>query len=311
MNAVIDLNYIKLLKSEAAELAPTTASSHLTEAIAAGFGFNTNAALRAALKQGPIQADLDDNAAWQRLVEIGADPCPPKGMLRLAAMRPLVKAAMDAMPELTTFGFGVYSPQSKTREQIESEFAKDRAAMLKAGAIEEFDRCYQWLTRLEKTKAINASVSSYGLKHKVERHWRTVAPGGLAYVANGMCIAAAHAAGFKMARVGDSPNAMFNISRRSLKANDSKVNNSSKSSRNETWTVEWSDHRMMRVPNSTEPPANYQRVDCPGEEEAITLALSLIAQDKFYVTIRRGHELVYGLAELQAIAYWHHHDQNS
>jgi hypothetical protein len=41
-------------------------------------------------------------------------------MLRLAAMRPLVKAAMDAMPELTTFGFGVHSPQSKTREPIEN-----------------------------------------------------------------------------------------------------------------------------------------------------------------------------------------------
>ncbi|MBN9682583.1 MULTISPECIES: hypothetical protein [unclassified Corallococcus] len=305
MNAVIDLDYIKLLKREAAELASAAASSHLTEAIAAGFGFKTNAALKAALKQGPIQAALDDNAAWQRLIEIGADPCPPKGMLRLAAMRPLVKDAMDAMPELTTFGLEVHSPQSKTREQIESEFAKDRAAMLKPSAIEEFDRCYQWLTRLEKTKAINASVSSYGLKHKVESHWRTVAPGGLAYVANGMCIAAAHAAGFKVARVGDSPNAMFNISRRSLKANDPKVNSRSKSSLNDAWKVEWSDHRLMRAPNSTEPPASYQRVDCPDEEEAIARALSLIGQNKFYVNIRRGREMVYGLAELQAIAYWH------
>ena len=308
MSAVIDLDYIKLLKREAAELAPTAASSHLTEAIAAGFGFKTNAALRAALKQGPIQADLDDNAAWQRLSEIGADPCPPKGMLRLATLRPLVKGAMDAMPELTTFGFGVYGPRNKTREQIESELAEGRSAMLQPGAIEEFDRCYQWLTRLEKTKAINASVSSYGLKHKIERHWRTVAPNGLAYVANGMCIAAAHAAGFKMARVGDSPNAMFNISLRSLKANEPKVNSISKPSLNDTWMVEWSDHRMLRAPNSTEPPASYKRVVCPDEEEAITLALSLIAQNKFYVTIWRGREIVYELAELQAIAYWHRQD---
>jgi hypothetical protein len=87
MNVVLDLASIKLLKREFAKLAPATASSHLTEAIAAGFGFNTNAALRTALKQGPIQAELDDDAAWQRLVEIGADPCPPRGTLSRAAMR--------------------------------------------------------------------------------------------------------------------------------------------------------------------------------------------------------------------------------
>jgi hypothetical protein len=159
MNVMLDLTYIKLLKREFAKLAPATASSHLTEAIAAGFGFNTNAALRAALKQGPIQAELDDNAGWQRLVDIGADPCPPKGTLSLAAMRLLA------------------------------------------------------------------------------------------------------------------------------------------------WTVEWSDHRIMRAPDSTQPPARLQRAECPNETEAIDLALSLIAQDKFYVTVRRGRETVYELAELQAISY--------
>lgn len=159
MNVMIDLDYIKLLKRELAELAPSTASSHLTEAIAAGFGFNTNAALRAALKQGPIQAELDDNAGWQRLVEIGADPCPPPGTLSLAAMRLL------------------------------------------------------------------------------------------------------------------------------------------------PWAVEWSDHRIMRAPDSTEPAARLQRAKYSDETEAIDLALSLVAEDKFYVTVRRGREPVYGLAELAAIRY--------
>jgi hypothetical protein len=159
MNVMLDLTYIKLLKREFAKLAPATASSHLTEAIAAGFGFSTNAALRAALKQGPVQAELDDNAGWQRLVDIGADPCPPKGTLVLAAMRLLA------------------------------------------------------------------------------------------------------------------------------------------------WTVEWSDHRMMRAPDSIQPPARLQREECRGEAAAINLALSLIAQKKFYVTVRRGRETVYELAELLAIGY--------
>lgn len=299
MNTEIDLAYIKRLKREFADLAPSTASSHLTEGIAAGFGFNTNAALMAALKQGQIQATLDDTAAWQRLAAIGADPCPPQGTLRLAAMRLLVKAAMDAMPALTVFGFGVFSPRSKTPDQIESESAKLRAEMLEPDALEQFDRCYQWMTRLEKTKSINADVSSYGLKHKVESHWRAVVPSSHSYVANGMLIASAHAAGFKVVRVGDSPNAMFNVSVRSIKANSP-----NKPLLDGTWTVEWSDHRMLRAPHSTQPPAKYQRVDCPSEEEAITLSLSLVAQNKFYVTVQRGREPVYELAELQAIRYW-------
>jgi hypothetical protein len=121
-----------------------------------------------------------------------------------------------------------------------------------------------------------------------------------------MFIAAAHAAGFKVARVGDSPNAMFNISRRSLKANDPKEGSLKKSPPNDILTVEWSDNRVLRAPNSTEPPAYFQRIDCSSEEEAITLARSRIAQNKFYVAIWRGREMLYGLAELQAIAYWHH-----
>jgi hypothetical protein len=59
----------------------------------------------------------------------------------------------------------------------------------------------------------------------------------------------------------------------------------------------------MRPSDSTQPAFRPQREECPDETKAIDLALSLIAQDKFYVTVRRGRETVYGLAELAAIRY--------
>jgi hypothetical protein len=57
-----------------------------------------------------------------------------------------------------------------------------------------------WPNRFAKIKALNQTGTSYGLKHVAERD--------VGYLTNGAFIAE----GFAVRRVGDSPNAVFNIS---------------------------------------------------------------------------------------------------
>jgi hypothetical protein len=61
-----------------------------------------------------------------------------------------------------------------------------------------------WLGRQKMIKTINRTGTSYGLKHVAERD--------IGYLTNGIFIAAAHACGYRVVRVGDSPNAWLNIS---------------------------------------------------------------------------------------------------
>jgi hypothetical protein len=67
-----------------------------------------------------------------------------------------------------------------------------------------------------KTKSINRRGTSYGLKH--------VAEYDIAYLSNGVFIAAATAEGFKVQRIADTPNAWIAISskawERSLRRGD-------------------------------------------------------------------------------------------
>lgn len=57
-------------------LAPQIRSTHLTEAIAAAFGFKSNAALRAALKDGDVDAAFDLDAGNARLDGLGVGRYP-------------------------------------------------------------------------------------------------------------------------------------------------------------------------------------------------------------------------------------------
>jgi hypothetical protein len=61
-----------------------------------------------------------------------------------------------------------------------------------------------WLRQHNKLKTINKSGTSYGLKHSAEHD--------IGYITNGVFIAAAVAEGFRVVRVGDTPNAWLNIS---------------------------------------------------------------------------------------------------
>lgn len=71
--------------------------------------------------------------------------------------------------------------------------------------------------RVEKKKAIERGITSYGIKHIVERQpeSRNGLLGG--YVSNGELIYAMSLLGFDVVWIGDSRNACFNVSRKSLK----------------------------------------------------------------------------------------------
>ncbi len=74
------------------------------------------------------------------------------------------------------------------------------------------DKLPSTLSCHESIQGINERHSSYGLKHMIEHS------GAADYVTNGAFIAAAIHAGFTYKLTPHSPNVMFNISEKSLKA---------------------------------------------------------------------------------------------
>lgn len=71
---------------------------------------------------------------------------------------------------------------------------------------------------LSPVKAINSDISSYGLKHLVERALCKQTKNEINNVSNGSLILAMIDAGFKFKRESkDSPNCFFNVSKKSLK----------------------------------------------------------------------------------------------
>lgn len=100
---------------------------------------------------------------------------------------------MQEYPRLTSNGFE--SSKSKDFEREREELRNDLAG---------FQAACVYLSRVNKTKSINTTVSSYGYKHRVEEM-------GYPYLFNGTFIAAAIHMGFKIDTSMDTPNAAFNI----------------------------------------------------------------------------------------------------
>jgi len=70
--------------------------------------------------------------------------------------------------------------------------------------------CKAWLQKYAiKCKTMNTRDYSYSLKHQVE--YSRLDSGGDYYVSNGSLILAALELGYSYKRVGDSPNAVFNL----------------------------------------------------------------------------------------------------
>ncbi len=132
-------------------------------------------------------------------------------MLNLERLRQDMERVMDSAPELSDFGYGVFSPRSKTSAQRLDELAVDRAKLLDARSLEQFALARSWLSTKPRTTRPNPrACSSYGLKHLAEPD--------IGYVTNGVFIAAALAEGFKVERISATPNAALNIGRRAVSA---------------------------------------------------------------------------------------------
>lgn len=119
-------------------------------------------------------------------------------------------AVMGREPQLNMFGFGP-GAFARTAQERRVNFAQWRAEL--RTRAEHVDEIRAWLVQsIEPRRTMNRDTGSYGLKHLAENEL-----GG--YVANGELIAAAIIAGYAYRReAGDSPNALFGMSARSITA---------------------------------------------------------------------------------------------
>jgi hypothetical protein len=102
----------------------------------------------------------------------------------------------------------------------QAKFAADREELLSGHAVEPFLLSLAFLSKVKSTKTIRQGTGSYWLKHIAENYHCTYPEGdslGPQYVANGVLIAAAVHAGFRIKTYVDHlgydlPNVSFNMS---------------------------------------------------------------------------------------------------
>lgn len=220
---------IDAIKADLTRALPDVKSSHRCEAIARGLNFRTYASLLAGARStSPVVATAQGAAFSAYLLAHGFE-VPPLPFYR-AVVRVAVRAVLENAPKLTMGGIGVGEPRRKPdgkwedwRDQ-QAKFMKDREALLSDYAVEPFLLSLAMLERVKPTKTIRPGTSSYWLKHIAENYACTYPEGnelGPQYVANGVLIAAAIHAGFKIKtyvdeRGFDSLNVSFNMSKPSL-----------------------------------------------------------------------------------------------
>ncbi len=118
-------------------------------------------------------------------------------------------AAMSREPHLNQNGFGpgVFAKTARERDENLANWRQDLR-----NSAERVEAVRSWLEEnIEPRRTINSSARSYGLKHLAERE--------IGYVTNGEFIAAAIIAGYAYRReAGESPNATFSMSSKSITA---------------------------------------------------------------------------------------------
>jgi len=152
---------------------------------------------------------------------VSPSPHPPLTKKEQSRFSQYIRKVMNDHPNLTSHGFAIPNFQNNRWVDPETDakrYKEFRAELLDKSFVEQFRLSWKWLELVKRTKNVNTRAgSSYHLKHVVERYWGSEV-GGRAYVMNGVFIAAALAKGFKFKRTGNSPNAYFNISKKSVKA---------------------------------------------------------------------------------------------
>jgi hypothetical protein len=217
VKARFSLADIDCVKRELASLLPNVKSSHRAEAMARGFGWKTNAALRAALAQESAERAIDNRVFHRYLEEHGfADTIP--GALGEAVVRSkfgeeraAVQAVMDREANLSRNGFGFIHEPPKSFGEQRREFEEYRAQLIVPEGIYEFLLAREYLSYFPRRRTINEKAFSYSLKHGAERFHRQRGNDDN-YVSNGALIAAAIHLGFNLRQNG--LNAYFNMGTR-------------------------------------------------------------------------------------------------
>lgn len=232
----VSADRLDAIKAELTQKLPDVKSSHRCEAIARGLGFRTYAGALAAVKAealgtGQVRGDL----FTAYLAEHGFNVSPK--MLHHAAAKVALRDISERTPKLTMWGIGVGRPRQKEDGRWEdfrdmnAKFRNDRAELVSDGAVKPFLASLAFLERVTSTKTIRKGTGSYGLKHIAEKYACTYPEGeklGPIYVSNGVLIAAALHAGFKMKtyvdELGyDDLNVSFNMSKPCLEDLDCEI----------------------------------------------------------------------------------------
>lgn len=217
------------IKRDVANSLPGIKSSHLSEAVARGIGFNTHASLLAGASAGKKSRCIVSGAVFSAFLrERGYDA--DERVLYIAAARVAIRNVMEAEPRLSHWGYGVGRPKKKPDGKWENatehhaRFLAERGQLLSDGPVEEFLRSLVLVQLIAPIKTINRRSGSYGLKHRAES-LKCTYPGGTPlgpdYVANGSLIVAAVHSGFAYKTYIDDlgsedVNVSFNMSQTSL-----------------------------------------------------------------------------------------------
>ncbi len=219
MRVVIDQSSLLTLKADLRTALPHLSSTLRVEALARGLGFNTYAAMRAALSRSARLVGPEDDKLLAYVQSKGgvADP----RALRRTLARHMIRRIMEVETHVTTAGYGIAWSHYPTGAEQRKAFDQQRAELLGDSAADQFELALKYLSRMERRQSINRDYTTYNLKHQAERLSRDrglfVHLGN--YVSNGVFIVAALAAGFEVRRVAwDSLSGYANITTRSIKA---------------------------------------------------------------------------------------------
>lgn len=219
---------VEQIKAKLWKALPDVKASHRVEALGRGLGFRTYAALRAASCQSPSIVSTSGEAFANYLLDHGfsADPA----CLHRAAATVAIQNVLERTPRLSARGIGFGQPRRnedrswQTPQQKYAEFMEEREECLTPAAADQFLLSLSLLSRIPRTKTVRSGTGSYRLKHIAENYACAFPEGGKLgprYVSNGMFIAAAIHAGFKLKTYVDHlgydlPNANFNMSKTAI-----------------------------------------------------------------------------------------------
>lgn len=124
---------------------------------------------------------------------------------------------------LTFHGMGVYQSSTLTYGNFLKECDHTRKLLFIERALDAFITAVQWLDKPDNIKGIPKEISSYSLKHIIERSFREnpkCEKDRHFYLSNGTCIAAVIASGFPCTHHLGSPNVMCDLSKRTFRKLD-------------------------------------------------------------------------------------------